>query len=121
MSVPLTESFIRQARIEIMWQRAGVHAALCARNGGDYPIWGVYIFCARYGGLYEGGKWIAWIGDHEWLEDHRSGDNACMSFWEDYRMAPIGRGDTPNDALTSLHRICVTGRALFVAPTPIGE
>jgi hypothetical protein len=106
---------MRNERIKIMWLRAEDHARI--HTGPGHELWDVYIFGARYGGAYEGGKWIAWIGDHEWLDDHMGDDVSCPGFWDDYRMAPIGRGDTPNEALADLHRICVEGRERFVPPT----
>lgn len=62
----------------------------------------VTIVGARYGGTYEGAKWIAWPGEIEWLDDHQSGDNACIDFWQDYAHATLGRGSTPDEALADL-------------------
>ena len=105
---------MRDERIEVMWHRAENHARLDYESLG-HTLWEVYIFGARYGGAYEGGKWLAWIGDHEWLDDHAGDDISCLNFWDDYRMAPIGRGDTPDQALADLHRICVEDRERFVS------
>src|SRR5271168_1197122 len=79
-------AIMRDKRIEVMWHRAKEHAGL------GNTLWDVYIFGARYGGAYEGAKWLAWIGDPEWLDDHMGNDIECPNFWDDYRTAPIGRG-----------------------------
>ena len=104
----------RSERIKIMWHRAEEHARLHERY--NHALWDVYIFGARYGGTYEGGKWLAWIGDHEWLDEHHGCDIECLHFWDDYQMAPIGRGNAPDEALADLHRICVEGRERFTPP-----
>jgi hypothetical protein len=84
----------RKERTEFMWERV-------AHGVNDFDV---AILGTRYGGCYEGGNWIAWVGDPEWLDDYQ-GDNAdCPAFFEDYADAPIGRGETPQAALDDLIR-----------------
>jgi hypothetical protein len=90
---------IRAKRTEFMWFRVGNMVY-------DHDV---LIFGTRYGGTYEGGAWIAWVGDPEWLDDYQSGDNACQDFWQDYKFAPIGRGDSPEEALEDLRLVAALG------------
>ena len=90
---------VRAERTGFMWFR--VESGLY-----DYDV---LILGTRYGGCYEGGKWIAWVGDPEWLDDYQSGDNPCQAFWQDYKFAPIGRGDSPEKALDDLKRVVALG------------
>ena|SRR5208282_5146695 len=107
-------SKVRDERVEFMWSRADDWADLERRQPGSHPLWDVTIVGARYGGVYEGAKWIAWIGNLEWLDEHQGGDIQCEGFWTDYREAPIGRGEDPNSALADLARVCVAGREAHV-------
>jgi hypothetical protein len=91
---------VREERVEIM--RARLEGMVLP--DGMVSTCDVTIFPARYGGSYEGAEWLAWIGDPEWLDDYQAGDNACASFWEDYRRAPVGRGSDPNGALADIVR-----------------
>ena len=66
-----------------------------------YPI---SIWESRYGGVYEGGRWIA-IGNCDLLPqytDIMGDDESCMRFWNSRQSEKIGRGETPNDALADL-------------------
>src|ERR1700684_1759491 len=81
----------RRGRVDIMWERAE-RCQSCD----------VLIFGKRYCGAYEGAPWVALLADPEWLDDFQAGDNACKRWWKDYAEAPIGRGDSPNEALESL-------------------
>ena len=103
----------RDERTQYMWHRAASWADLERRHPGAHPLWDATIVGARYGGIYEGARWMAWPGEPEWLDEHQSGDDECETFWMDYGSAPIGRGDTPNDALADLARICRAGREAF--------
>lgn len=84
--------------IEISWYRCQTYERTERVYRCPYdPI----ITAARYGGCYEGGEWLAFA----FLPDDNeafSGDNPCMNWWEAREDMPIGRGDTPNDALADL-------------------
>jgi|HubBroStandDraft_2_1064218.scaffolds.fasta_scaffold02576_15 hypothetical protein len=84
----------RMERTEFMWERV-------ANGVNEFDV---AILGTRYGGCYEGGRWIAWVGDLDWLDDYQSGDIECPTFFEDYANAPIGRGETPQAALDDLIR-----------------
>lgn len=71
-----------------------------------YPV---QIHEARYGGVYEHGKWVAFSGnanidpnseDSEWDAD----DVTCITWWESNRNEPwVAVGNTPNEALANLY------------------
>jgi len=84
----------RKLRSQLMWDRVASGV-----NEFDVAILGT-----RYGGAYEGGRWIAWVGDLEWLDDYQACDIDCQIFFEDYTDAPVGRGETPQAALDDLRR-----------------
>ena len=90
---------LRDERTDFMWFRVENRVY-------DHDI---LIFGTRYGGTYEGGLWVAWVGDPDWLDDYQSGDNACQDFFQDYKLAPIGRGDSPQQALDDLVRVAALG------------
>lgn len=56
----------------------------------------------RYAGVYSGGKWIAW---NKYANDlpsgYDAGDLECGDFWDSYNR-PVGKGDTPNEAVEDL-------------------
>jgi hypothetical protein len=65
-----------------------------------YPV---TIVLDRYGGVYSGGKWIAWAlypedVPHEPGED----DSTALAFWHNERKHPCGRGVTPDAALANI-------------------
>jgi hypothetical protein len=93
------EASLRAERTEHMWFRVESRVY-------DHDV---LIFGTRYGGIYEGGSWIAWVGDAEWLDDYQSGDNACQKFWQDYKFGPVGRGESPEKALDDLRRVAAMG------------
>jgi hypothetical protein len=95
----------REDRTDFMWER-------CSRG---VPPFDVLIYPARYGGIYEGAQWLAWMGEIEWLDEHQGCDVECPSFYADYRHAPIGRGPTPDEALADLDRIAALGRKAYEA------
>jgi hypothetical protein len=68
---------------------------------------------ARYDRTYEGGLWYAFRGEREWLDEDQGCDIECPSWWHDYRYSPIGRGDTPNDALADLERALSIGKDAY--------
>lgn len=80
-----------------------------ASTVGDVPI-GLYpvtIAQARYNGLYEGGKWLAFgngLYDTDASIEMAFGDDTvCVEWWFHHRDDPlIGRGATPNAALSDL-------------------
>lgn len=90
----------RKLRTQFMWDRVA----------GGVKEFDVVILGTRYDGAYEGGRWIAWVGDIEWLDDYQGCDIECPIFFEDYAGAPIGRGETPQAALDDLHRRAMSGR-----------
>ena len=70
-----------------------------------YPV---TIVRSRYGGIYEGAKWLAFNLDPEELESHAKGwdggDGECSGFFYTTKLS-IGRGETPDLALNAL--ICL--------------
>ena len=104
----------RRERVALMQERlkdfVWQHRTLNPRNINEHIVkervdeHDVAILGTRYNGTYEGAKWVAWLGDLEWLDEYQGNDVDCMTFWYDYKDAPIGRGATPNDALADLVR-----------------
>jgi len=69
---------------------------------GDTSIFPCTIACARYGGTYEGGKWLAFPKDANKLpQDYNSSDISCACFWENYDEF-VGKGDSPQEAYDNL-------------------
>lgn len=83
---------------------------------GEYPV---TITTARYGGSYEGGRWLAFPCDPGGLDRLCPGwddsDVECMKFWAkaDTERWPIGRGTGPsaawNDMRARLYRLADGG------------
>jgi len=67
-------------------------------------LWPVTIVMARYGGIYEVGRWLAFSSHPDQLPvDWDAGDVLCGKFWGDpQRQAEIGGGDSPQDAYEDL-------------------
>jgi len=75
-----------------------------------YPV---TVFTSRYGGTYEGAPWIAvqlhvdpHIGgrqDEQSLDGCQGDDVDCLMWYENV-LIPIGRGDTPDEAVKDLAR-----------------
>lgn len=64
-----------------------------------YPV---TIISARYGGVYEGGGWLAFNCYEEQVPEAASGDDVtCATFWA-YYSEPVGKGKTPNEAYNDL-------------------
>jgi hypothetical protein len=64
----------------------------------------VTIVEARYGGIYEPGKWLAFPGHPGDLpSDWDAGDVLCAEFWRT-RRNEVGGGDSPDAALADLRR-----------------
>jgi hypothetical protein len=69
----------------------------------DRPAGPVTIVAARYGGIYEPGRWLAFPLWPEELPDGWSGGDAeCYAFWQEHR--DYGGGDTPTAAYRDLLR-----------------
>lgn len=65
-----------------------------------YPL---TICSDRYGGVYSGGKFIAWNLDADEVpEDMYSDDCGCHSFWLDNDIV-CGKGDTVESAIADLY------------------
>jgi hypothetical protein len=67
-------------------------------------IWPLIIIKDRYGGVYSGGKYIAW---NTWIQympkEQEWGDTECSDFWLDYDGSPpCGRGATIQEAIDNL-------------------
>jgi len=66
-------------------------------------VYPVTIVADRYGGAYSGGRWVAFPTSAEGVpDDPFGGDTFAAAWWEDAEGLPIGRGRTPDDALTDL-------------------
>lgn len=67
-------------------------------------IYPVTIISARYGGTYEGGRWLAFNCYDGQIPYAATGDDvSCAAWWDcssDARR--VGRGNTPNEALLDL-------------------
>lgn len=67
-----------------------------------YPV---TIVSARYGGVYEGAKWLAFPVDERSLPpEYDSDDVTCCVWWGENRDEPIGRGDSPQSAFNDLQQ-----------------
>ena len=56
----------------------------------------------RYTGAYSGGKFTAWHLDAEDVPTEIYGDDVeCAVFW-DWNEIPVGKGDTPEEAISDL-------------------
>lgn len=68
-------------------------------------LWETTIILDRYGGTYSGAAWTAWpYPEYQIPEYAQAGDVECRDFWEDHKDFPIGRGNTPNEALADLRQ-----------------
>lgn len=69
-----------------------------------YPL---TIVLDRYHGVYSGGRFTAWKVYHDNIPgDIDADDVTCAEFWE-YRAweyGPVGKGDTPTQAIQDLNR-----------------
>lgn len=60
------------------------------------------IVCDRYDGTYSGGRWLAFPLDYYEIPVGVDGDDTeCAMFWHSYD-EPVGRGDSPEEALGDL-------------------
>lgn len=73
-----------------------------------YDIYPVTIIYDRYGGVYSGGRWVAFNLYYDDIPGAVSGDDdSCCEFWREFRLLHndiAGRGDTPDEALEDLRR-----------------
>jgi hypothetical protein len=70
---------------------------------GGRSVYPLSIVAARYGGVYEGGEYLAFPCDPDAIpEGWDSGDVACATWFSERLLSPIGRGRTPDDALSDL-------------------
>lgn len=68
-------------------------------HGELYPV---TIIRARYGGVYEGGEWLAFHEHADFLKDAEGSDLDCAAFFKHYPY-PIGRGRyNPGEAYEDL-------------------
>lgn len=61
----------------------------------------------RYNGAYSGGKWTAWNREPWFASDAVIDDKKVAFFWklaDEGEFGPIGRGDTPDEAIEDLRR-----------------
>lgn len=66
-------------------------------------LWPVTVFKARYAGQYEGGVWVAFHCEHFGVPNAAIGDDVtAYNFWNSGRSALVGRGRTPDEAVTNL-------------------
>lgn len=63
-----------------------------------YPI---TVIRSRYRGTYEGAEWVAFNEHAQSITDAEADDVTCGSFFSCYSK-PIGRGQTPTEAVTNL-------------------
>lgn len=69
------------------------------REKTPYPL---TVVMARYGGVYEGGVFLAFNYHPEALPTGWDGDDVtCHAFWLDFDK-PVGRGQSPNQAVLDL-------------------
>lgn len=59
---------------------------------------------ARYSGSYEGARWLAFPCHPSEMPDGWDGDDVTAATWWRNPLMTVGRGDTPNKALTDLTR-----------------
>ena len=67
-----------------------------------YDLWPVTIIEDRYSGTYSGAVWTA-FNCYDVPSGPASDDIACSEFWAEPCM-PVGKGETPNEALEDLRR-----------------
>lgn len=67
-----------------------------------YPL---TVLAARYGGTYEGAKYVAFNDKPGVVVSALGDDIMCAAFFDTYeRLKPIGRGATPQEASEDLRR-----------------
>ena len=69
-------------------------------NHREYPV---TITMARYSGVYEGGRWVAFhCYPRELPWDAFADDTTCSMWWGSVPARWVGRGGTPNEARQNL-------------------
>ena len=69
----------------------------------ELEIYPLVIICDRYTGAYSGGKYTAWNKYLEYIPDEiEADDTTCSYYWNGCKEI-VGKGDTPNEALTDLY------------------
>jgi hypothetical protein len=75
-----------------------------------YPV---TICPARYSGVYEGARWVAFpfhAAALAWEADGWDGDDMeAVDYWSSSRAVVVGRGATPDEAYADLERRSVNG------------
>lgn len=69
----------------------------------DGTVWPCTVFRSRYGGVYEGGEWVAvpcYPGDSR-LDPAMDEDLTCQEFFMNPPVL-VGAGRTPDEAITKL-------------------
>ena len=89
------------AFIHAMLEKSKGHRADPRSPFGLYPV---TIVRARYGGVYEGGSWLAFPVGPDILnkEPWDGGDIQCGQFFESIKDFPVGKGLNPSLALEAL-------------------
>jgi len=82
-----------------LFRKDGKRYALA--DGVPYPL---TVTAARYGGAYEGGRYLAWPAWPEDVPPASHGDDTACSDYFDSHDGPLGRGPTPGDAALDLAR-----------------
>lgn len=83
-----------------MWRSASCE--WCHYPAMEVSIYPVTVVAARYGGVYEPGRWLAFPYDAPDLPRAWDGDDLdCRAFWEGCT-EPVGAGSSPNDAYLDL-------------------
>lgn len=68
----------------------------------EEELYPVTITMARYGGVYEPGKWLAFPHDPDQLRQGWDDEDVpCADFWDTYR-GWVGAGSTPEEAYADL-------------------
>jgi hypothetical protein len=69
----------------------------------NYEPYPFTIVPARYGGTYEGGRYLAFpCGPNRLPDGWDDSDCECMDWWADHHDWPIGVGASPDEALEVL-------------------
>lgn len=67
-----------------------------------YPV---TVICSRYGGVYEGGPWVAFNLEPQQIDLSVHGDDIECSAWFDAFDGHYGFGSTPSAAVEHLHTL----------------
>lgn len=68
----------------------------------SYSLYPITICQARYGGVYEGGEWVAFLAYPQHIPDDAFEDDiTCATWWAEHH-DEVGVGDTPSAAYENL-------------------